>query len=176
VKDLADRLMPIDLTADYWNNIDQKPLYILPGYKSKEDCSLDSKVCQVHWQVEVEHLIKAQKEHPRAVKLVNILCQPELLALADKIGDAQSLWDFCGDNPAKEFIVVSEMGLSESLAAQFPQKTFYDPGVEIFCPNMKLTNLRDMIAVLESFQLRAGLVTHFGTRPLGGQFSHDLPG
>ncbi|MDR1084742.1 MAG: quinolinate synthase NadA [Deltaproteobacteria bacterium] len=178
VKELADSLMPDDLTPDFWyDKVHDNHLYILPGRigERAENSFSGSRgsVCQVHWQVEVSHVAQAKKEHPEALVAANVLCQPEVLAMADKIGDSQALWEFCGHHSALEFIVVAEMGLAESLGQTFGHKKFYEPEVEIFCPNMKLTNLKDLITVLESFQLRQGLVTHFGSRPSEGLSSRQ---
>ncbi|MDR1872841.1 MAG: quinolinate synthase NadA [Deltaproteobacteria bacterium] len=186
VKDLADAIAPVDIDPEYWNNINlnklnlNKRLYLLPGpnapWPSGSLVGPNAGVCQVHWQVEVETLAKIKWERPEALVAVNVLCQDEVKARADKVGDSQALFEFCADSPAKEFIVVSEMGLAESLAQAYPNKRFYDPGVEIFCPNMKLTGLRDLISSLESYQLKEGLLTRFGARALEGRLNHDLPG
>ncbi|MDR1395051.1 MAG: quinolinate synthase NadA [Deltaproteobacteria bacterium] len=178
VKDLADGLMPIDLEAGYWNNKAEpgRNLYVLPGPAPSRAEGGPAGVCQVHWQLEAAQLAQAQREHPRARTAVNVLCQDEVKAMADQVGDSKTIWEFCRDSPAGEFIIAAEAGLTESLAQAFPHKIFHDPGTEIFCPNMKLTNLRDIVAVLESFQLRQALVTHFGRRSMGDRLSHDLSG
>ncbi|MDR1577691.1 MAG: quinolinate synthase NadA [Deltaproteobacteria bacterium] len=181
VKDLSDGLVPLDIPSGYWDNKSQNNrLYILPGpnmfAQETMDSRLMSAVCQVHWQVELADLLKAKREHPEAVVVVNVLCRDEVKDRADQVGDSQTIWNYCSENRGLEFIVVSEIGLGESLALSYPHKRFYDPGVEIFCPNMKLTNLRDTITVLESYQLREGLITRFGARQMGGHLSHDIPG
>ncbi|MDR1607867.1 MAG: quinolinate synthase NadA [Deltaproteobacteria bacterium] len=180
VKDISDELAPIDRDSIFWHN--RKPnqsVYILPGpisWAKDSDFRQESGVCQVHWQVELTDLLKAKWERPQALVAVNVLCRDELKARADKVGDSQAIWDYCAESRHNEFIVVSEMGLAESLALTYGHKRFYDLGVEIFCPNMKLTNLRDLISVLESYQLREGLITRFGARAVGGHLSHDIPG
>ncbi|MDR2140434.1 MAG: quinolinate synthase NadA [Deltaproteobacteria bacterium] len=181
VKDLADVMMPIDIAPGYWNNkTNNRHLYILPGQNLMAHDEVTSRlieaVCQVHWQVGIEAVAKAKQERPDALVVVNVLCNDEVKARADKVGDSQAIWDFCADNPHREYIVVAEAGLTESMALTWGHKRFYDPGVEIFCPNMKLTNLRDLLATLESYQFRAGLITRFGARSMGGQLSHDIPG
>jgi quinolinate synthase len=180
VKELADALMPIDIDPCHWNNKNHnRHLYVLPGQNNlgHDEVSnrLSGGVCQVHWQVEVETLAETMKARPEALVAVNVLCRDEVKARADKVGDSQAIWDFCAESEAREFIVVAEVGLAESLALTFSHKRFYDPGTEIFCPNMKLTNLRDMIAALESYQLREGLFTRFGARAGGDRLSHDIP-
>jgi quinolinate synthase len=180
VKDLADSLAPIDLDPIYWNNKSlNNRLYILPGGAlsgEREGSGFSSGVCEVHAQLELSALAKVKRERPEALVVVNVLCRDEVKARADKVGDSQAIWDFCAESPAREFIVASEVGLAESLALTFSHKRFYDPGAEIFCPNMKLTNLKDLIAVLESYQLRAGLLTRFGARTADGRLNHDISG
>ncbi|MDR0548915.1 MAG: quinolinate synthase NadA [Deltaproteobacteria bacterium] len=181
VKDLADALIPLDFDSSYFQDrAHNKRLYVLPGpnplAQDPYAARLTEGVCQVHHQVELEAVLKAKAERPRALVAANVLCRDEVKARADKVGDSQALWDFCAQSEAKEFIVVAESGLSESLALTFSHKRFYDPGVEIFCPSMKLTNLRDLITALESYQLKAGVLTRFGARAVEGRLNRDLSG
>jgi quinolinate synthase len=51
---------------------------------------------------------------------------------------------------------VAEAGLSESLGQAYPEKEFFEPGLEIFCPSMKLTNIKDILRALEDYALSLG--------------------
>ena len=108
-------------------------------------------VCQVHELALPEELAAAQAEHPAAKVAVHVLCRPELLAMADFVGDSADIYQFCAESGAQEFIVVSEAGLAEFMTSSLPGKTFFETEAEIFCPNMKLTNLRSMITRLEQY-------------------------
>ena len=107
-------------------------------------------VCQVHELALAEDLAKAQAEHPTALTAANLLCRPEVQALADFVGDSAALRDYCLASPAAEFILVCEAGLAEYLAETRPDRAFYETEAEIICPNMKLTTLKSMIDRLEA--------------------------
>jgi len=76
---------------------------------------------------------------------VNMLCRPEVRAAADFVGDSAGLNRFCSESRARDFIIVSEAGLAEFLTLARPEKNFYETEAEMFCPNMKLTNLKTVI-------------------------------
>ncbi|GHV56565.1 quinolinate synthase A [Deltaproteobacteria bacterium] len=105
-------------------------------------------VCQVHELATAEDLAAARAAHPGALAAVNLLCRPEVRAAADFAGDSAGLRRFCAESRAGEFIVVSEAGLAEFLAAAMPDKRFHETEAELFCPNMKLTNLKSILALL----------------------------
>lgn len=108
-------------------------------------------VCQVHELATAEDLAEARQAHPEAVIAVHLLARPEVRAQADFVGDSGAIRRFCAESPAPEFILVSEAGLAEYLAETLPGKAFYETAAEIFCPNMKLTTLKSMIARLEDY-------------------------
>ena len=112
-------------------------------------------VCQVHEQVMPADLAAARAAHPGAVAAVNLLSRPEVRAAADFVGDSAGLRRFCAAHQAAEFIIVSEAGLAEFLAVSLPDKRFHETEVELFCPNMKLTNLKSILARLEALEAGA---------------------
>jgi quinolinate synthase len=101
----------------------------------------------VHELATAEDLAAARAAHPGAVAAVNLLCRPEVRAAADFVGDSAGLRRFCAAGRAEEFIIVSEAGLAEFLAADMPDRRFHETEAELFCPNMKLTNLKSIIAL-----------------------------
>ncbi|MGL4208021.1 MAG: quinolinate synthase NadA [Candidatus Adiutrix sp.] len=107
-------------------------------------------VCQVHQLALPCELKAAKKLHPKAQVAVNVLCQPELYKMAHFVGDAAAITNFCRQSPENEFVIVSEVGLAEYLTELLPHKVFHETEAELFCPNMKLTNLKSIIRSLES--------------------------
>lgn len=114
-------------------------------------------VCQVHELATADDLAEARREYPGAVVAVHLLARPEVRAQADFVGDSAALRRFCAESPASEFIIVSEAGLAEYLAETLPGKTFHETAAEIFCPNMKLTTLKSMVARLEEYAVTIGV-------------------
>ena len=102
-------------------------------------------VCEVHELATADDLARAKDKFPGALAAVNLLCRPEVRSAADFVGDSAGISRFCGDGPERDFIIVSEAGLAEFLIAARPGKNFYETEAEIFCPNMKLTNLKAVI-------------------------------
>lgn len=108
-------------------------------------------LCQVHELALKEDLAQAKSDHPKAKIAANLLCRPEVRAAADFVGDSAAIRDYCINSGEREFIIVSESGLAEYLAETAPDKIFYETEAEIFCPNMKLTTLKNMAGRLEKY-------------------------
>ncbi|MDR2338693.1 MAG: quinolinate synthase NadA [Deltaproteobacteria bacterium] len=106
--------------------------------------------CQVHAQVGASEIMAMRIQNPGAALASNSLCSEEVKALSDFSGDSDSLARFAELSPAPRIILIAECGLAEGLSRRFPEKTFIEPITEIFCPNMKLTNIKDILAVLEA--------------------------
>jgi quinolinate synthase len=70
--------------------------------------------------------------------------------MADFTGDSQSIFDWCASMPGGRFLVVAESGLAESLSESFPESLFFEIETEMFCPSMKLVNIKDVLAALEA--------------------------
>jgi quinolinate synthase len=106
----------------------------------------------VHELATADDLAEARGRYPGALVAVNLLCRPELRAAADFVGDSAGLGRFCAEASARDIIIVSEAGLAEFLALNRPDKNFYETEAEIFCPNMKLTNLKVVIDRLKTLE------------------------
>ena len=105
-------------------------------------------VCEVHELATFDDVVAAKDSRPGALTAVNLLCRPEVQAVADFVGDSAGINRFCGEARNLDFIIVSEAGLAEFLTAAHPDKNFFETEAEIFCPNMKLTNLKAVIDCL----------------------------
>ncbi|MDR0354499.1 MAG: quinolinate synthase NadA [Deltaproteobacteria bacterium] len=109
--------------------------------------------CQVHRQVEAERLREVIEAHPSAKVAVNALCESSVRRMADFVGDSQAIHDWCLERPDEEFVIICEDGLTETLQERLPRARFVETNIEVFCPNMKLTNIKDLLFSLEAFQL-----------------------
>ncbi|MDR1545763.1 MAG: quinolinate synthase NadA [Deltaproteobacteria bacterium] len=141
VKELCDVALdpPESLTALSWPA--ERPATVLPALSSGDPDALPHRdwpgaECQVHRQVGPEAVRTILRQRPGALTAVNALCLPEVRALADHVGDSQSMWDWCLSCEADDVLVVGESGLVESLRAARPEKRFWETDVEVFCPNM----------------------------------------
>ncbi|MDR1079533.1 MAG: quinolinate synthase NadA [Deltaproteobacteria bacterium] len=106
-------------------------------------------VCAIHAQVEAAEAGRARLAWPGAVLGANAMCSPEVRAACDFSGDADALARFVASSASGEFVLFCEAGLAETLARAFPARTFRETETEMFCPNMKLTNVKDVLRSLE---------------------------
>lgn len=104
--------------------------------------------CIVHERFRLE-TAKAWKElHPDAKMLVHTETCPEVVALADLAGGTGDMVRYVRESPAKEFMLVTECGLSDRMRIEFPEKTFI--GTCALCPHMKRVDLVKVLGALES--------------------------
>lgn len=71
--------------------------------------------CPVHNILTKEDVIKVKKLHPQALLLVHPECRPEVCNLADYIGSTRGIIEFASNNPAKEYIIGTELGIFHPL-------------------------------------------------------------
>lgn len=105
--------------------------------------------CHVHHTVTAEQIEEAKKARPEALVMVHPECKPAVTAMADYIGSTSGIIKFATESKAKEFIVVTEMGVLYELKKRNPDKTFYTAGNMQVCPNMKKITLDKIIDILE---------------------------
>ena len=104
--------------------------------------------CYVHTRFTPEDIRAARAAHPGAPVVVHPECNPDVVALADRVLSTSGMIKFAAESPAREFIVATEEGLLERMGRELPGKTFYSPGKARFCINMKKTRLEDVLRSL----------------------------
>lgn len=111
--------------------------------------------CPTHDEVTVEHVRAARAEHPQARVIVHPECRPEVVDLADAVLSTSQMLAYAANEPAEEFVVVTESGLVHALKKVAPGKRFFELAPRMLCPNMKLTTLakvRDAL-LLDQFEI-----------------------
>jgi len=142
----------------------EKPILFLPDINlgnyvkqqtGRENMKIWQGSCIVHATFAARKLSAARAEHPQALVAAHPECTPDVLSMADFIGSTSAIIDWCVSSPAEEFIVMTESGVSHSLARLAPQKSFYFVPNENCncseCPYMRrntLEKLRDCLANL----------------------------
>lgn len=106
--------------------------------------------CPVHASVTLSDLKEAKKRHPDALVLVHPECRPEISDAADYVGSTTGIMKFARESDAKEFIIGTEISITEHLQYEMPDKEFYNLSKKILCPNMKLTTLMDVYKTLQN--------------------------
>jgi len=110
--------------------------------------------CQVHNILTKEDVIKVKKLHPKALLLVHPECRPEVCNLADYIGSTRGIIEFASNNPAKEYIIGTELGIFHPLKKNNPNKQFFPASKKMICKDMKLITLEKVLYSLQNLKPR----------------------
>jgi len=110
--------------------------------------------CPTHYLLTREDVIKAKKLHPQALLLVHPECRPEVCNLADYIGSTRGIIEFASNNPAKEYIIGTELGIFHPLKKNNPNKKFFPASEDMICRNMKLITLEKVLYSLQNLEPR----------------------
>lgn len=110
--------------------------------------------CPVHNILTKEDVIKVKKLHPQALLLVHPECRPEVCNLADYIGSTRGIIEFASNNPAKEYIIGTELGIFHPLKKNNPNKQFFPASEKMICKDMKLITLEKVLHSLKKLEPR----------------------
>ena len=110
--------------------------------------------CSVHNILTKEDVIKVKKLHPKALLLVHPECRPEVCNLADYIGSTRGIIEFASNNPAKEYIIGTELGIFHPLKKNNPEKDFFPASEKMICKDMKLITLEKVLHSLKNLEPR----------------------
>ena len=108
--------------------------------------------CPTHYLLTRDDIIKAKELHPQALLLVHPECRPEVCNLADYIGSTRGIIEFASNNPAKEYIIGTEMGIFHPLKKNNPDKDFFPASENMICQNMKLITLEKVLHSLKKLE------------------------
>jgi quinolinate synthase len=114
----------------------------------RENMKIWQGTCIVHATFPGRRLSEAKSHHPHAVVAAHPECPEEVLAMADFIGSTSAIIEWCVASSEREFIIMTESGISHSLHKRAPEKTFYFVRNENCncseCPYMKLNTLEKL--------------------------------
>ncbi len=120
--------------------------------QSSKELVLWKGVCPTHHRLRKEHVLELKARHPGAPFIAHPECRLEVLELADAVRSTTGFFQFVAQSSATEFIIGTETGVLPRMRAENPGKTFLAASEEMVCPNMKMTTLEDVLAVLETGQ------------------------
>ena len=107
--------------------------------------------CPIHDELHIEKVAEAKEKHPNAKILVHPECSEDVCDVADYIGSTAQIIDYCNSSDCKEFIICTELGVTERMAAMMPDKTFIVPDkAQLFCKNMKAITPEMVLETLEN--------------------------
>lgn len=104
--------------------------------------------CPIHAAVREKDVLAEKEKHPDALVLVHPECVPAVTKHADYIGSTSGIVNYAVGSEAKEFIIGTEISISEHLQYICPDKEFYPLSKHLICPNMKRTTLPDVLKAL----------------------------
>jgi quinolinate synthase len=111
--------------------------------------------CYVHHQITPEHIQSVKRGMPDVQVLVHPECRADVIALADAVLSTSGMVRYAKESPAKEFLIVTECGLSDKLLLEVPEKTFYKACK--LCQFMKMITLEGTLRSLETMTHRIEL-------------------
>lgn len=105
--------------------------------------------CPTHERMTLEAVQRKKAEHPDALFICHPESAPAVTALADHACSTSGMYDYCRTSPAQKFIIGTEAGILYKLRQENPDKEFILASPALFCPNMKLTSLEDVLYSLQ---------------------------
>ena len=121
--------------------------YLAPLFPEKRFHFVDG-YCHVHNFMELMEIEQLMGAHPDAKVACHPECAPRVRALADYIGSTTGILKYAHETDAKEFIILTEIGVAHRLKLDNPGKSFYFPETRPVCPNMKKVTLEKVLNVL----------------------------
>lgn len=106
--------------------------------------------CPTHERMTMAAVLQKKAEYPNALFICHPESAPEVSALADHVCSTSGMYDYCRTSPATKFIVGTEAGILYKLRLDSPDKEFILASPALFCPNMKLTSLEDVLLSLQT--------------------------
>lgn len=137
-KDRGVLFVPDRNLGSYTARMSGRELILWPGH------------CFVHDRITADDVRRARQEHPQARLIVHPECRPEVVALADEVASTSGMVKTVKEQSSvEEWIIGTEIGLVEQLAASHPEKGIYPLTQDAVCRNMKMTDLAKAAWALE---------------------------
>src|SRR2546425_8900518 len=102
--------------------------------------------CYVHHQITPDQISAVKAALPHVQVLAHPECRRDVLALADAVLSTSGMVRYARESDAREFLVVTECGLSDRLLLEVPGKKFYKSCK--LCHYMKMITLEGTRAAL----------------------------
>jgi quinolinate synthase len=106
--------------------------------------------CYVHHQIRPEHILRVREAMPHVKVVAHPECRRDVLELADAVLSTSGMIDYARKSDAREFLVVTECGLSDRLLLELPEKKFYKACK--LCQYMKMITLEETAEALRRMQ------------------------
>jgi quinolinate synthase len=104
--------------------------------------------CPVHHTLTKQYIEGIRETHPKAKIIAHPECRPEVLMLADHVCSTTGMIEAARKDPADEFFILTECGMTERLKRELPNKKFY--GLCNMCFDMKKNTLESVLSCLKA--------------------------
>jgi len=107
--------------------------------------------CYVHSHLTVDKVKLTHNAHPNSKVLVHPECIKEVRDYADFIGSTAGMYNYVKENSEnyEDFIIGTEKGLLDRLAADFTNNKFHLPSQNLICKDMKKNKLQTIERILK---------------------------
>jgi quinolinate synthase len=102
--------------------------------------------CYVHEEYTPDQIFMIRQEYPEVKIVSHPECSTEVIKNSDYVGSTSQMLDFMEHSSSREFLMLTECGLSSRLQKEYPDKRFV--GSCTMCRYMKSNRLEDIIRVL----------------------------
>ncbi len=114
----------------------------------KKDIRYYHGTCYVHEDYNAEEIFKIRLEYPDVKVVSHPECNPRVCQFSDFVGSTSQMLKFMRETESKEFLMLTECGLSSRLQVEFPDKKLV--GSCTLCRYMKSNSLEDILRVLKN--------------------------
>ena len=114
----------------------------------KKDIQYYNGTCYVHEEYDPEMLMKIRTEYPEAKIVSHPECREEVCRESDFVGSTSQMLQYMEKTDSKQFLMLTECGLSARLQKEFPDKKLV--GSCNLCRYMKSNRLEDILRVLKN--------------------------
>lgn len=105
--------------------------------------------CPIHNNLTADEVKKCKSMYPSAKTLVHPECTKSVRENADFIGSTTGIMNYVKNSDEKEFIIVTEIGVTERLERDYPEKMFVHISDKAVCNSMKCIKLEDILFALK---------------------------
>ncbi len=113
----------------------------------KKDIKYYSGTCYVHEDYDIEDILKVRLEYPDAKIVSHPECNTKVIDHSDFVGSTEQMLKFMRETPSKQFLMLTECGLSARLQSEFSDKQLV--GSCTLCKYMKSNSLQDILRALK---------------------------
>jgi quinolinate synthase len=131
---VPDKLMGLNLQDEMMRRGVNKEIILFEGS------------CYVHEQYDPEMIEYLRNKHPGLVVVSHPECSPGIAMNSDYVGSTEQMIHFVKDSSAKDFLLLTECGLSGRMQAEVPDRNYI--GSCNMCKYMKSNTLENILQVL----------------------------